>query len=109
MSTTQQLIAKALSTSSEEEAIACLRMARKKGGSYQAQPTYDYKALAESWQKTALSWKAAYNKSHALLLETMVYKNKSRDELEKQKARFIMLLSFNLGIVLPLMIGLILT
>lgn len=27
-----QLIAKALSTTSEEEAIACLRMARKKGG-----------------------------------------------------------------------------
>lgn len=27
-----QLIAKALSTSSEDEAIACLRMARKKGG-----------------------------------------------------------------------------
>jgi uncharacterized protein (DUF3084 family) len=32
MSTTDQLIAKAMSTTSEDEAIACLRMARKKGG-----------------------------------------------------------------------------
>ena len=34
MSQIDQLLAKALSTTSEEEAIACLRMARKKGGTY---------------------------------------------------------------------------
>lgn len=32
MKTIDQLLAKAMSTSSEDEAIACLRMARKKGG-----------------------------------------------------------------------------
>ena len=34
MTQIDQLLAKALSTTSEDEAIACLRMARKKGGTY---------------------------------------------------------------------------
>lgn len=36
MTQIDQLLAKALSTSSEEEAIACLRMARKKGSTHTA-------------------------------------------------------------------------
>lgn len=38
MATVDDLVAKALSTSSEDEAIACLRMARKRGGE-RSQPT----------------------------------------------------------------------
>lgn len=38
MSNVDQLLAKAMSTASEEEAIACLRMARKRGSTVSAQP-----------------------------------------------------------------------
>ncbi len=39
MSKVNQLLAKAMSTSSEDEAIACLRMARKQGsGTFKAEP-----------------------------------------------------------------------
>lgn len=38
MSTTQQLLSKAMSTGSEDEAIACLRMARKRGGTIDFNP-----------------------------------------------------------------------
>lgn len=34
MSVVNQLLAKAMSTASEEEAISCIRMARKKGGTF---------------------------------------------------------------------------
>lgn len=47
-----QILAKALSTSSEEEAIACLRMARKKGGMVEGQEdTYNHHTAKHWYQK----------------------------------------------------------
>lgn len=57
MSNTNQLIHKAMSTSSEEEAIACLRMARKKGaGSYTPSDGRYKGENAEYWYNKAASW-----------------------------------------------------
>ena len=57
-SKTDMLIAKALSTDSEDEAIACLKMARKQGDkpTVQASPgrsSEDWEALARKYHKVA--------------------------------------------------------
>jgi len=62
MSQIDQLLAKALSTTSEEEAIACLRMARKKGGKYaptcKPKPIYTISTYgghtAKEWRDAAM-------------------------------------------------------
>lgn len=47
-----QILAKAMSTSSEEEAIACLRMARKRGGQIEGQvDTYNQHGAKHWYQK----------------------------------------------------------
>ena len=55
---TNQLLAKALSTSSEEEAIACLRMARKKGARIEESTSSgDYNGHdAKYWHDKAYIW-----------------------------------------------------
>lgn len=60
MSNTEQLLAKAMSTSSEDEAIACLRMARKKGasaysGASTTNSTYNGHD-AKYWYDKAAAW-----------------------------------------------------
>ena len=61
MTQIDQLLAKALSTTSEEEAIACLRMARKKGSTYTTskhKPTYTISTYggytAKEWRDAAM-------------------------------------------------------
>ena len=67
-----QLLEKALSTSSEEEAIACLRMARKrKVGStdvkVESTKSDDFwKKSAVEWNKAALGWKGLYDTSNEM-------------------------------------------
>ena len=65
--TANQLIAKALSTASEDEAIACLRMARKRGAkmSDSTQTTQKTTSYADHnevkrWQSIANDWKNLY-------------------------------------------------
>lgn len=55
---TNQLLAKALSTSSEEEAIACLRMARKKGARLEeSTSSADHNGHdAKYWYDKAAAW-----------------------------------------------------
>lgn len=65
--TTDQLIAKALSTSSEDEAFSCLRMARKRGGTASrvevSNPNRNWKYEAEQWKKVAYSYKELCNQT----------------------------------------------
>ena len=61
MNVTDQLLSKALSTTSEDEAISCLLMARKKGGSYKPAP--EIPTLFKG--KTAEQWYAAANEYYA--------------------------------------------
>ena len=52
-----QLLAKALSTTSEDEAMACLRMARKKGGQLNDSPNSVYNGHdAKYWYDKAYKW-----------------------------------------------------
>ena len=59
MTQIEQLLAKAISTDSEEEAIACLRMARKQGKSFTAASSYKGKT-AEQWYESFTTLSAAY-------------------------------------------------
>jgi hypothetical protein len=58
MSNVNQLLSKALSTASEDEAMACLRMARKKGGSIEESTSSgDYNGHdAKYWYDKAYIW-----------------------------------------------------
>lgn len=58
MSNVNQLLSKALSTASEDEAMACLRMARKKGGSIEESTSSgDYNGHdAKYWYDKATIW-----------------------------------------------------
>ena len=58
MSNINQLLAKALSTTSEDEAMACLRMARKKGGRLEdsSAPAEYNGHNAKYWYDKALKW-----------------------------------------------------
>lgn len=52
-----QLLAKALSTTSEDEAVACLRMARKKGKTLDSTVSSDYNGHdAKYWYEKAASF-----------------------------------------------------
>lgn len=86
MSTVNQLLAKAMNTSSEDEAMACLRMARKKATSLEESLSSDYKGHdAKYWYTQAVAY---YNKvqekpaglsadNQALLYK--MYKNAEQD------------------------------
>ena len=68
MSKVDQLLAKALSTTSEDEAIACLRMARKQPGvekttTKQADANIDWYAKAEQYYKLAKDLQYSLNRS----------------------------------------------
>lgn len=69
MSNVKQLLAKALSTTSEEEAMACLRMARKKGGRLE-----DSSASSEYNGHGAEYW---YNKA-------VMYYNRAKEAIENR-------------------------
>ncbi len=58
MSNINQLLAKALSTTSEDEAMACLRMARKKGGRLEdsSKPSEYNGHDAKYWYDKAYRW-----------------------------------------------------
>lgn len=101
---TRQLLAKALSTSSEEEAISCLRMARKKGGSLDASPTNSQSfrgGTINQWYDKAVQYHKLYNdlkqskmapseKSElwkSMYLEVLVEKQKLKYEVESLKEK----------------------
>lgn len=68
MSKVDQLLAKALSTTSEEEAIACLRMARKQPGvekttTKQTDTNIDWYAKAEQYYKLSRDLQHSLNSS----------------------------------------------
>lgn len=88
MSTADQLIAKAMSTTSEDEAIACLRMARKKGGyvtknSSQQVGEVTYNGhTAKYWYEKALAYYKYYQQTgNSLDNRTLKY---AYDSLETQ-------------------------
>lgn len=57
MSVINQLLSKAMSTSSDEEAIACLKMARKKGNVFDVGGTSTYNGhTAEYWYEKAATY-----------------------------------------------------
>lgn len=100
MTQIDQLLAKALSTTSEEEAIACLRMARKKGSTYTttsksktAPNTSSYGGYsAKEWRDAAAQLRQEYDRvvtSYIKLRETyntvITEKNKVVIALEDQK------------------------
>jgi hypothetical protein len=92
MSNINQLIDKALSTSSEDEAIACLRMARKKGGRLEdSSVSYEYNGhSAKYWyDKAAMYYSKAKEKLDQQQQLWNMYKNKSESVLrlrsEKQQ------------------------
>ena len=68
MSNINQLLAKALSTTSEDEAMSCLRMARKKGGRLEDSGSSEYNGHdAKYWyEKAALYYTKAKEKSDGL-------------------------------------------
>lgn len=81
-----QLIAKALSTTSEDEAIACLKMARKRGGKL---TTTETKATiggpgkdVEYWCSIAKAWHSKYQ---VLQLDMVSLKQSHLRDLNKAK------------------------
>ena len=68
-SKTDMLIAKALSTTSEDEAIACLRMARKQGDT----------ATTTTTSKSADEWEALARKYHKIAYD-------NQEDLKRTKA-----------------------
>lgn len=97
MSNINQLLAKALSTTSEDEAMACLRMARKKGGRLEnsSVPADHHGHDAKYWyEKAAMYYTKAKEKSEGLTPTQQqqlwnMYKNESESVLrlrsEKQQ------------------------
>lgn len=92
MSNINQLLAKALSTTSEDEAMACLLMARKKGGRLEnsSVPAEHNGHDAKYWyEKAAVYYTKAKEKSEAQQQLWNMYKNKSESVLrlrsEKQQ------------------------
>lgn len=77
-SKTDMLIAKALSTDSEDEAIACLKMARKQGASHTAvstdKSTQDWEALARKYHKIAYENQEDLKRTKAALKSLMISK-----------------------------------
>lgn len=99
MTQIDQLLAKALSTTSEEEAIACLRMARKKGSTYATssiKPAFNTSSYggysAKEWRDAAAQLRQEYDRvvtSYIKLREmyntVITEKNKVVRALEDQK------------------------
>lgn len=92
---TRQLLAKALSTSSEEEAISCLHMARKKGGSLDTSSTNSQSfrgGTINQWYDKAIYYHKLYNELLESKIQpggyTELWKKMYFDELyEKQKLK----------------------
>lgn len=95
MSNVNQLLAKAMSTTSEEEAMSCLRMARKKGKTFDAEPastsvsTYNGQGPKYWYDKAAYYYGEAKKREGSLTVEQekqlfRMYKNA---EDEKASAR----------------------
>lgn len=98
---TDQLLAKALSTSSEDEAIACLKMARKYNGSFLPEPNQKITTNdSNEWCTLANFWRAEYHKviteNKTLILE----KRKTKLQLDKAKSRIGVLSIYILGVLI---------
>ena len=87
MSNVNQLLSKALSTSSEEEAIACLRMARKKGARLEEKnSSNDYNGHdAKYWYDKASAW---YNEAKKIKENfAHIHKWYKQEETENSRLR----------------------
>lgn len=94
MSNINQLLAKALSTTSEEEAMSCLRMARKKGVRLEDSPNSVYNGHdARYWyDKAALYYTKAKEKSDGLTHEQQkhlfrMYESERDDAIKLRRER----------------------
>ena len=85
-----QLIAKALSTASEEEAIACLRMARKQGMSFTGSSTYKNKT-AEQWYESFTALSAAYLRKSTNFSYLAAARTEQDVQINNLKAKLTML------------------
>lgn len=87
-----QLLAKALSTSSEEEAIACLRMACKRNEKIEGSALYRGNS-AEYWFNKAyaqyISAKTSYSKIERLCTEYSVKNSNLQIELRSVKSELV--------------------
>lgn len=95
MSNINQLLAKALSTTSEDEAMACLRMARKKGGRLEdssAPAEYNGHDARYWYDKAALYYTKAKEKSDGLTHEQQkhlfrMYESERDDAIKLRRER----------------------
>lgn len=102
MSNVDQLLAKAMSTASEEEAIACLRMARKRGGqpaetqsadskdvSYWKNKAQYYYEAAVMWQKTAKIERESQSMWHKYYEESIVRSRRLKVEKDSLEIKLL--------------------
>lgn len=98
MSNINQLLAKALSTTSEDEAMACLRMARKKGGRLEnSSVPAEYNGHdAKYWyEKAAMYYTKAKEKSDGLTYDQQkhlfrMYENEREDAMKLRNEKCIL-------------------
>lgn len=82
MSNINQLLAKALSTTSEDEAVSCLRMARKKGKTLDTEVGGDYNGHdAKYWYEKAASFYKALKETGDNLEEAKTYRRMYHAEI----------------------------
>jgi len=95
MSNINQLLAKALSTTSEDEAMACLRMARKKGGRLEdssASSEYNGHSAKYWYDKAAMYYTKAKEKYDGLTLDQQkhlfrMYESERDDAIKLRRER----------------------
>ena len=85
----EQLIAKALSTTSEDEAIACLRMARKRGGKLESATQKDLVdgKNAEYWHKIAVHWYKKYKEDANNTLDAIHNNTRLRSKIRELEGK----------------------
>lgn len=108
-----QLIAKAISTTSDDEALACLRMAKKIGGTLEQSAEYNGKT-AEYWYDKAKklydnnknyedSYKKVVNAGYHLSTERDVLRKQVREQASivgKQKMTIVFLMTVSITLFL---------
>lgn len=109
-----QLIAKALSTTSEDEAIACLRMARKRGarmvGDTSTKASSHSQSDIERLKNSCRAWESLYHMADRGRQdwETLYFKNKKKlaaVEFQRNIMILLVIMTWSLIAILPLFFG----
>lgn len=105
-----QLIAKALSTTSEDEAIACLRMARKRGarmvGDTSTKASSHSQYDIEKLKQACRSWEGLYKMADYDRMQWRGRYYDTRKELDKSQARLTaMIILFSLSFITVFFMG----